>query len=221
MSSKKRTGKGDPDISRDVEPSQPIPDNVGVEYDFRRQLAAVPALHETELTTSQSSQNESVARSVASQAENKRMRAAALAPSPHFAFQSDWTVRARTMAGQIHTIHCPDGSKTLIAHVKQELAQLDPKFQIHQQLRLLLPCEALLSDGIEPIDPLLTDDQTLLSCGVSNGGVVEVLMVDMVWSADCLELIEQFKQLENEDFLPNLDDNAVLALTWALVNAVC
>ncbi len=64
---------------------------------------------------------------VAAMLDNERLRAATPASCPRCNFHSDWTVRVRTMAGQVLTIACPDGPTTLIAHVKKELAQFDPK----------------------------------------------------------------------------------------------
>jgi hypothetical protein len=209
------------------------------ELNVRRQLAAM-----------QARLDESHAALTAARLENERMRAAVLAPCPRCHFHPNWTVRVRTMAGQVHTITCPDGPATLIAHVKQELAQFDPKFIILQQLVLVLPCEASSSSSssADPIDPALGDDRTLASCGVSNGDLLDLLMVDIEWSAHSLEIIENIKHggvhVEDDgqgDFfdedmpvqvydgeeiwfhedMPIRDENGALALTWALVNAVC
>jgi hypothetical protein len=163
----------------------------------------------------------------ASQAEIERLRSAALAPCSRCNFHPDWTVRVRAMGGQVYIIICPDGPATLIAHVKQELVQFDPKFHIQQQLTLVLPCEASSSsssnDAIDLIDPAIADDRTLASCGVSSGDLLELLVVDIDWSNHSLEVIELVKH-GGEDFFfvecPIRDDDGSLALSWALVNAV-
>jgi hypothetical protein len=228
-------------VSRNAEPSQPEPifaDDADDESDVRRQLAEMRARHD-----------ESQAKLAAALTEIERLRAAALAPCPRCSHYADWTVRVRTMAGQVHTVACPDGPATLIAHVKKQLAQFDPKWIILQQLVLVLPCEASSSSSdADSIDPALADDRTLASCEVSKGDVLELLVVDMEWSADSLKIIENIKHggfhREDDDRgdifdadvlikkddgeeimfveeMPIRDDNGALALSWAIVNAVC
>ncbi len=184
----------------------------------------------------------------------ERMRAAAC---PRCNFHADWTVRVRTMAGQVHSVACPDGPKTSILRVKQGLAKFDPKFHILQQLRLVLPCDESSSsssssssnsgsnsgsssnsgsgsgsgssnnrsgvDGAEPAVPALADDLTLASYGVSKGGLLELLLVDMVWD-DASKLLMAVVNLGGNTsttwrFTFRIH-NIMLAVVWSLVNAV-
>ncbi len=152
----------------------------------------------------------------------ERFEAAASEPCARCNFYSDWTVRVRTMSGQVHTIACPDGPKTLVAHVKQKLAQFDPKCHILQQITLVLPCEASSSSSADPIDPALADDRTLESYGLSKRDVLDLFLVDMNWSDECLQMIGRIKDCGEEvRFTTVIDDDLALALSWALVNAVC
>ena len=115
--------------------------------------------------------DEAEAKLAAALLENERLRAAASEPCARCNFYSDWTVRVRTMSGQVRTIACPDGPQTLVAHVKQKLAQYDPKYHILQQVALVLSCEASSSSSsssADPTDPVLADDRTLASCGLSK-----------------------------------------------------
>jgi hypothetical protein len=191
------------------ESSQPQPDD---ESDLRRQLAAMRA-----------QRDEAHAALAAAQAEVERLRAAAC---PRCHFHADWSVRVRTMAGQVHTIACPEGPATLVAHVKKELAPLDPKWIIHEQLALVLPCEASSSSSdADAMDLALADDRTLASCGVSKGDLLELFLVDMEWSARSLAIIEHVKHggegVSFEENMPIGDEDGSVALSWALVNAVC
>ncbi len=198
----------------------------GDESDWKRQLASMRArLDEAHarLTASQ-------AELAASQADVERLRAAALVPCPRCNFHADWTVRVRTMVGQVHTIACPDGPATLVAHVKKELAQYDPKFHIQEQLTLVLPCGTSSScstgsvgDGDEPNDLALADDRALASCGILRGGLLDLFLVDMVWDDASLAIIDCIQHGGDRiDFpfeMPFRDTD--LALSWALVNEVC
>jgi hypothetical protein len=189
--------------------------DAGGESEWRYQLAAM----RTRLDESQTEL-------AASQAENERLRAAALAPCPRCSHYAGWSVRVRTMVGQVHTIACPDGPATLIVHVKKELAPLNPKWIIQEQLTLVLPCEASSSSSdSDPMDPALADDKTLASCGVSKGDLLELLLVDMEWSAHSRAIIEQIKHggegITFSRDTPIRDEDGSLALSWALVNAVC
>jgi hypothetical protein len=169
-------------------------------------------------------------------AEIERMRAAAQPqpPCPRCDFHADWTVRVRTMAGQVHTVACPDGPKTRIAHVKQQLVQFDIKWFVQEPLTLVLPCETFgdssssgsssSSDGIDQTDPALVDDRTLASYGVSSGDLLDLLVVDINWSEHSAAFIERIRLCGSEmtyhDDTPIRDDDGSLALVWALVNAV-
>jgi hypothetical protein len=191
------------------ESSRPQPDD---ESDLRRQLAAMRA-----------QRDESQAALAAAQAEVEHLRAAAC---PRCHFHADWTVRVRTMAGQVHSVACPDGPATLIAHVKKQLAPLDPKWMIREQLALVLPFEASSSSSdADVMDPALADDRTLASCGVSKGDLLELLVVDMEWSAHSRVIIEHIKhggkEVCFEAGMPIDDDDGSLALSWAVINGVC
>jgi hypothetical protein len=158
--------------------------------------------------------------------ENERLKAE---PCARCHYYSDWTVRVRTMSGQVHSIACPDGPKTLVAHVKQKLAQFDPKCHILQQVTLVLPCEASnssssssSSSSADPTDPALVDDRTLVSCGLSKRDVLDLLLVDINWSDECREMIALIKDGGEEIyFTAAVDDDLALAFSWALVNVVC
>jgi hypothetical protein len=133
----------------------------------------------------------------------------------------------RTMSGQVHTVACPDGPKTLVAHVKQKLAPLDPKYLILQQLTLVLPCEASSSSSsssssADPSDPALADDRSLETYDLSNCDVLDLFLVDVNWSNDCKHVIELIKDGGQEIIFSDVDDDElVLAVSWALVNSVC
>ena len=196
------------------------------ESDLRRQLAAM----QTQRDEAQAQLTVSQASLAAAALEIERMRAAALAPCPRCNFHADWTVRVRTMAGEVHTIACPDGPATLIVHVKQQLAEFDPKFHIQEQLTLVLPCEASSSSSSSrssrseaaPIDAALGDDLTLASCGISKGGLLDLLLADMVWDDASQSIIDRIQHggdkidFSADMFICDTD----LALSWALVNAV-
>ena len=191
------------------------------ESDVRRQLAAMQAQRDE----AQAQLTASHAALAAAALEIERMRAAALVPCPRCNFHADWTVRVRTMAGHVHTVACPDGPASLIVHVKQGLAEFDPKFHIQEQLTLVLPCEASSSsssDGAAPIDTALADDRTLSSCGISKGGLLDLLLVDMVWDDASQSIIDRIQhgsdKIEFSEDMPIRDTE--LALSWALVNAV-
>jgi hypothetical protein len=157
-------------------------------------------------------------------AEIERLRAAATAPCPHCNVHSEWTVRVRTMAGQVHTVDCPNGPRTQIYRIKKDLAQFDPKFYIQQQLVLALPCKTSSSSSshTDQIDMALADGMTLASCGVSNGDLLELFLVDMEWDEGGLAMIAEFKRLTKDYYcIEFFDDDCVLPLSWALVNAVC
>ena len=197
---------------RDVESS----DTHDAELDLRQQLAA--------MRTQRDHWRAQAEELTAVQLENESLRAAALAPCPRCNFHSDWTVRVRTMAGQVHTIDCPDGPATLIVHVKQELAKFDPKYFIQAQLTLVLFCETTsCCSSADSSDSALADDRTLESYGISQGDLLELLLVDMNWSASSLQMIEQIKspKIRDQIRVDFLDDDRLLALSWALVNAVC
>ena len=132
----------------------------------------------------------------------EHLEATASEPCARCNFYSDWAVRVRTMSGHVHTIACPDGPKTLVAHVKQRLAHFDPKCHILQQVTLVLPCEASSSSSsANASDPALADDRTLASYGLSKRDVVELLLVDMNWSSKCREMIEIVKAREKRSIL--------------------
>ena len=201
--------------SQNVTPPQPESSIDDGESDWKRERAAMQAqLDEF-------------------QAENERLRAAALAPCPRCDFHPNWTVRVRTMNGQVHTVLCPDGPKTSMLRVKQGLAKFDPKYHILQQLTLVLPCDesssssssssSISSDDVVSIDSALADDQTLASCGVSREGLLELLLVDMVWDDASLAVIEGIKNTGVEYFFNQGEelDEGIIAVSWSLVNAVC
>ena len=222
MSSKKR--KGDmpaattavaaQKASRNIKPSLAKPDIDDEDSD-----------DELDLATMRMKYKESQAKLAAALLKNERLEAAASEPCPRCHFYSDWTVRVRTMSGQVHTIACPDGPKTLVAHVKQKLAHFDPKCHILQQVTLVLPCEASSSNSSSsagPVDPALADDRTLASYGLSKLDVLDLLLVDMDWSNECRAMIEFIKDGgEDARFGTVVDDDKSLAVSWALVNAVC
>ncbi len=210
MSSKKRKN----DLPENVSSNQSAEIDGDDESDWKHQLAAMRA----QLDASR-------AELVASQAENARLRAAVLAPCLRCNFHLNWAVRVRTMAGRVHSIACPDGPTTLIAHVKQELAQVDPKFHLQQQLVLVLPCEASSSSSssidADSIDPQLADDRTMASAGVSNGDLLELLVVDIDWDQASLDVIERIKHGGDKVRLFRIDiRDDDLALSWALLNEV-
>ena len=150
----------------------------------------------------------------------ERLEAAASEPCARCHFYSDWTVRVRTMSGQVYTIACPDGPQTLVAHVKQKLAQYDPKCHILKQVTLVLPCEES-STNADLTDPALADDRTLASYGLSNRDVLDLLLVDMNWSNECQEMIKFIRDGGDKiSFAIDIDDDLALAVSWALVNAV-
>jgi Ran GTPase-activating protein (RanGAP) involved in mRNA processing and transport len=180
----------------------------------------------------------------------ERLEAAASEPCARCNFYSDWTVRVRTMSGQVYTIACPDGPKTLVAQVKQKLAKFDPKCHILLQIALVLPCEASSSssssnssnskdkskskdknkssssssnnNSADPTESTLADDRTLASYGVSKRDALDLFLVDMNWSHECRELIELIRDGGEEvNFETVIDDDSALAVSWALVNAVC
>jgi hypothetical protein len=66
----------------------------------------------------------------------------------------------------------------------------------------------------------LADDQTLVSCGVSKGDLLELLLVDMAWDDASLAIIERIENCDDEFEFTGQQDEGILALTWALVNAV-
>jgi hypothetical protein len=194
-----------------AKPSQPLPlVDDGDDSNWRQQLAAMQARLDV-----------AHAEQAASQAEIVRLRAAAQTPCPRCNFHADWTVRVRTMAGQVHSIACPDGPATLIAHVKRELGQFDPKFHIQQQLTLVLPCD--LSSSADSAESALVDHMTLASYGVSNDGLLELFLVDMDWDNTSLAIIERIRHGGTRiDFADSyIHNDEQLALSWALVNAVC
>jgi hypothetical protein len=183
----------------------------------------------------QAQRDEARAELTAARLEIERARAAALAPCSRCRFHPKWTVRVRTMAGQVHTIECPDGPTTLVFHVKQKLAQFDHKWFIHEQLALVLLCKASSSAGTisnssadsGATDSALVNDRTLASYGVSSGDLLELLVVDMDWTEQSLAMIERIKHggakmhFENPFHRPVREpDVGLLALSWALVNAV-
>jgi hypothetical protein len=94
-------------------------DTDDAELDLRQQLAT--------MRTQRDHWRAQAEELAAAQPKNERLRTAALAPCPRCNFHSDWTVRVRTMAGQVHTIQCHDGRMTRVAHVKQELAKFNSK----------------------------------------------------------------------------------------------
>jgi hypothetical protein len=228
MSSKKR--KGDLPANAAAETVQKASRNVA------QSLQAMPGIDdagggdEAELATMRMKFDESQAKLAAALLDierlkigNARLEAAASEPCARCHFYSDWTVRVRTMSGQVHTIACPDGPKTLVAHVKQKLAYHDPKCHIVQQVRLVLPCEVSIrsSSSADASDPALADDRTLASYGVSKHGLLDLLLVDINWSNQCQEMIVMIKDGgEATDFTDVNDDDSVLAVSWALVNAV-
>jgi hypothetical protein len=152
----------------------------------------------------------------------ERLEAAASEPCPRCHFYSDWTVRVRTMSGHVHTVACPDGPKTLVAHVKQKLAQFDPKCHILQQVTLVLPCEASSSSSSDPTEPALVDDRALDSYGLRKRDVLDLLLIDMNWSNECRMMIEFIQNGgDTIKFTTAIGDDVALAVSWALVNAVC
>ncbi len=192
------------------------------ETDVRRQLAAM----QTQRDEAQTQLNASQAALAAAALEIERMRAAARVPCPRCNFHAEWTVRVRTMAGEVHTVACPDGPATLIVHVKQGLAEFDPKFHIQEQLTLVLPCEASSSSSSSsdaaPIDTALSDDRTLASCGISRGGLLDLLLADMVWDDASQSIIDRIQHGGDKiefSFHTQIRETD-LALSWALVNAV-
>ncbi len=156
--------------------------------------------------------------------EIERLRAAASEPCARCNFYPDWTIRVRTMSGRVHTIACPDGPRTLVAHVKQKLALYDPKCHILQQVTLVLPCETSSSGSADATNPALADDRTLASYGISKRDVLDLFLVDMDWSNECRDMIEFIKNGGDEiSFTTNMalwTDVSSLAVSWALVNEV-
>ena len=201
---------------RNTEASPPKPDDDGDESDYATMRA--------QRDEARAERDEAQAERAAALLEIERLRAAASDPCARCNFYSDWTLRVRTMSGQVHTIACPDGPKTQVVHVKQKLSQFDPKFHILQQVVLVLPCEASGSSSADSAEPALADDRTLESYGLSKRDVLDLLLVDMIWSNECQEMIEFMKNGGQEiSFqMPRcLDGDLLLAVLWALVNAVC
>jgi hypothetical protein len=154
--------------------------------------------------------------------KNERLEAATSEPCARCHFYSDWTVRVRTMSGQELTIACPDGPKTLVAHVKQKLAQFDPKCHILQQVTLVLPCEASSSSSADPTDLALADDRTLASYGLTKRNALDLFLIDMNWNDACRSMLEHIENGGEEiHFFSEIDADLALAVSWALVNAVC
>ena len=221
MSSKKRKGysRANPTAkvaqkaSRNAESSHPLPeiDDLGDESD---------------LATMRMQRDQARAELAAALLRNEQFEAAAAEPCARCHFYSDWTVRVRTMGGQVHTIACPDGPKTLVAHVKQKLAPFDPKYHILQQLTLVVPCEAssscCSSSSADLTESTLSDDRTLASYGLSKRDALDLFLVDMNWNNECRAMIEFIKDCGKEIIFENVkDDDLALAVSWALVNAVC
>ena len=73
----------------------------------------------------------------------------------------------------------------------------------------------------------LAEGRKLSSYGVSNGDLLELLVVDMEWSdssQDVIDLIKnggEFVRFENDHKSRVMDYVKWLALSWAIVNAVC
>ena len=232
MLSKKR--KGDMPENAAAEAAQDSSRNV--ELSSRPAGASNPDAHddgtdeESDYATMRVQRDEARAKLAASELRNEILEAAASEPCVRCNFYSDWTVRVRTMSGHVHTIACPDGPKTLVAHVKQKLAQFDPKCHILQQVALVLPCQATSSnsssssDSPVATDPALAADRTLASYGVSKRDVLDLLLVDMNWNRECRRIIEFIKEGgENVNFTPEMplsNEDLALAVSWALVNSV-
>jgi hypothetical protein len=238
MSSKKRKG-GLPENAaaeaaqkslRNSDPSQPMPDiagdGSGEEEDhasMRMKLDESQAKLAAALLEIERLKIGRDAELAAALLKIERLEAATSEPCARCHFYSDWTVRVRTMSGQVHTVACPDGPKTLVAHVKQKLAQFDPKCHILEQVTLVLPCEASSSSSdAESSHLALADDRTLASCGLSKRDALDLFLIDMNWNDKCRETIELIKNGGKEiEFLSEIDDDSALAVSWALVNAVC
>jgi hypothetical protein len=200
---------------------EPEPDLINASddaSDLRRQLAAM-----------QAERDQSRAELADARHEIETMRAAARVPCPRCDFHSHFAVRVRTMAGQVTTIACPDGPKTRVIHVKNQLAMRDVKWVVREQLTLVLSLSEASSSSsgndADSIDPALADDRTLESYGVMDGGLLDLLVVDMDWNVADRRIIDFIKdggaEIRFEGGLPFLDGTAALALSWALANAVC
>ena len=223
MSSKKR--KGDLPESATAETAQAASHHVNQLSQLKAGIDAIGASgdDDEDHATTRIKLDEAQAKLAAALLEIERLRATASEPCPRCHFYSDWTVRVRTMGGHVYTIACPDGPKTLVAQVKQKLAQFDPKCHILQQLALVLPCEASCSSSSADLpDPALADDRTLASYGVSKRDALDLFLVDIIWSDACQQIIDQLKTCRERAFLISfIGDELPLAVSWALVNSVC
>ncbi len=169
----------------------------------------------------------------AAEAENERLRATSAAASvcarcsnshPH------WSVRVRTMKGEVHTISCPAGGLTSISQVKRGLAAQNHKWQIQQQLVLVVPPannhEAGDNAGAGELDTAqpLADDCTLVACGIADGGLLDLLVKEISWSLTDRDLIEQVRRGGETTTIHHegraLGPLGSLAIAWAIVNEV-
>jgi hypothetical protein len=169
----------------------------------------------------------------AAEAECGRLRAAApAAVCPRCSSSHpDWSVRVRTMMGEVHTIACPGGALTSISQVKRGLAVQNHKWQIQQQLVLVVPPanghEAGDIAGAGEVNTAqpLADECTLSSCGVADGGLLDLLIKEISWSPSDRELIEQVRRGGETTTIHHegraLGPQGSLAIAWALLNEVC
>jgi hypothetical protein len=174
--------------------------------------------------------------------ELKLARATANVHCPHCQLYADWTVRVRTMSGQVHTILCPNGPKTTIFWLKKELALHNPALHILQQIALVRQREisgGSSSDDIGGDSGFLelgndSDEKlsgTLGQYGVSQGQILDLLVRNIDWDGDCLELIEGIRRTETHllvdrlqcdpEHCQSIGQTQPIAVAWALTNGVC
>ncbi len=171
----------------------------------------------------------------AAEAENERLRATAAEAAASVCVRCnnshpDWSVRVRTMKGEVHTISCPAGGLTSIGRVKRGLAAQNHKWQIQQQLVLVVPPanhhEAGDNAGAGELDTAqpLADDCTLVSCGIADGDLLDLLVKEISWSLTDRDLIEQVRRGGETTKIHHegraLGPLGSLAIAWAIVNEV-
>lgn len=172
--------------------------------------------------------------------ESKLARVAADIPCPHCQLYADWTVRVRSMSGQVYTILCPNGPQTTIYWLKKELALHNPALHLVQQIALVRRRE--FSGGNDSDDSggdsgfleLGNDEElsgTLTQYGVLQGESLDLLVRNIDWDGDCFELIEEIRHAGTHllvdrlqcdpEHCQSIGKSEPIAVAWALTNGVC